>query len=179
MPMKLPQTANCYFCEIIQDGGERWNVLAEDNLTITLLNGRQFEVGQCIVVLRRHAPTILDLSDEESAAIMLTARRASSVLMQAFDPDGILLYQNNGIGTGQEVPHFHLHVVPRREESDWGFGPPHIALLEQGDRPEHRDHARVTDKKRQTVAELRRYFPQKAARCGRRKKPVADERLRE
>ena len=32
-------------------------------------------------------------------------------LVDAFQPDGVLLYQNNGSGSGQEVPHFHLHIL--------------------------------------------------------------------
>ena len=31
----------------------------------------------------------------------------------------------------QEVPHFHMHVVPRRKNGTWGAGPPHIAPLER------------------------------------------------
>lgn len=41
---------------------------------------------------------------------------------------GITVYQNNGVTSFQEVPHFH--VVPRRKSSDWGSGPPHIAALQ-------------------------------------------------
>ena len=39
-----------------------------------------------------------------------------------------------GLGQGpppQDAPHFHMHVVPRRRVgSDWGKGPPHIAVIE-------------------------------------------------
>jgi diadenosine tetraphosphate (Ap4A) HIT family hydrolase len=106
----------------------------------------------------RHAPTLLDLNETEGAAIMMAARRIMRVMVEAFRPDGVILYQNNGVGSGQEVPHFHLHVVPRRGAGDWGVGPPHIARLEQARRPVHLDHAVVTDVKRQTVEKLRRYY---------------------
>ena len=157
MPLNLPETDACYFCEIIDGRSDRWNVLAEEESTLTLLNGRQFEDGQCLVVSRRHAPTILDLTAQESASVMRAARVACEILVRAFNPDGVLLYQNNGTGSGQEVPHFHLHVVPRRENSDWGFGPPHVARLESALRP-NRDHTQVTDDKRRTVERLRRLF---------------------
>jgi diadenosine tetraphosphate (Ap4A) HIT family hydrolase len=74
------------------------------------------------------------------------------------DPEGILLYQNNGVGSGQEIPHFHLHVVPRRAGSDWGLGPPHLARLEAAERPQHADQTAVTDLERQTVELLSRGF---------------------
>jgi histidine triad (HIT) family protein len=158
MPIQLPPGDPCYFCEIIRGATDRWNVLEETELTVTLLNGRQFEVGQCIVVTRRHAPTLFDLTSAEHAAIMLAARRAASVMVSELDPDGVLLYQNNGVGSGQEVPHFHLHVVPRRPGSDWGFGPPHLARLEHAQRSAHADHTAVADDKRATAKLLREGF---------------------
>jgi diadenosine tetraphosphate (Ap4A) HIT family hydrolase len=89
---------------------------------------------------------------------MAAAKRLTHVMVGAFAPDGVLLYQNNGVGSGQEIPHFHLHVVPRRTGSDWGLGPPHIARLEHGRRPMRLDQVIVTDTKRQTVAHLRRHY---------------------
>ncbi len=151
----LPEQAPCYFCEIVAGRLNQWQIVEASTLTMTLLNGRQFENGQCIVVPRRHATTILDLTAEESSAIMLAAQRLTEAFADAFAPDGVLLYQNNGTGSGQEVPHFHLHVVPRREGSDWGLGPPHIERLEREGRSRHADHSIDTPEKRATVGELR------------------------
>jgi histidine triad (HIT) family protein len=147
----------CYLCEIVE-AASGWNIIERADLTMTVLNGRQFEIGQCMVLPVRHAPTLLDLTEPESAAVMSAAKRLMKVMIDAFAPDGVLLYQNNGTGSGQEVPHFHLHVVPRRPNSDWGFGPPHVARLGTIARPEHLDHAAVTDAKRKTVEQLRCYF---------------------
>lgn len=153
MPIRLPAMDRCYFCDIIARHNDRWNVLEETALTQTLLNGRQFETGQCIVVPVRHAPTLLDLQVDEEAAVMAAARRATRALVQAFDPDGVLLYQTNGIASGQEVPHFHMHVVPRRTVSGWGAGPPH--LTEVATPAAHLDHEVVTDEKRRTAGLIR------------------------
>lgn len=121
-----------------------------------LLNGRQFEIGQCIVIPQRHAPTLLDLNSTEESAIMSAARRVARALVDAYSPDGVLLYRNNGVGSGQEVPHFDMHVVPRQPESDWGFGPPHLERLEKEGRLKHHDHSVVTDDKRNTVETIKR-----------------------
>jgi histidine triad (HIT) family protein len=79
--------------------------------------------------------TLLDLTTGEVSAVMLLAQRVAGAMVELYRPDGILLYQNNGVGSGQEVPHFHLHVIPRRVGSDWGLGPPHLARLELGESP--------------------------------------------
>jgi histidine triad (HIT) family protein len=154
----LPQMDPCYLCAIVAGGISGWNIIHRGESTLTILNGRQFEIGQCMILPVRHAPTLLDLTEQEEAAVMAAAKRATQAMVDAFAPDGVLLYQNNGVGAGQEVPHFHLHVVPRRPDSNWGFGPPHIALLEREGRSAHLDHSVVTDRKLQTVEELRRYF---------------------
>lgn len=155
--LPLPEMDPCYLCEIVAQSAS-WNVIDRTDLTVTMLNGRQFEIGQCMVLPRRHAPTLVDLTDAEEAAIMAAAKRVTKALIAEYAPDGVLLYQNNGVGSGQEVPHFHLHVVPRTPGSDWGLGPPHIARLENRDEPAHLDHASVTAGKLKTVEVLRRYF---------------------
>lgn len=155
MTFPLPEMNPCYLCEVVE-GAASWNVVDRTELTVTILNGRQFEIGQCMVLPVRHAPTVLDLTEAEEAAVMAAAKRLTRALVAAYAPDGVLLYQNNGVGSGQEVPHFHVHVVPRRRDSDWGFGPPHIARLEQPARPAHLDHAVVTGAKIETVEFLRR-----------------------
>jgi histidine triad (HIT) family protein len=71
-----------------------------------------------MVVPNRHTPTLRDLREEEGAAVMTAAKKAAQAFVKAFAPDVVLLYQNNGVGSGQEVPHFHLHVVPRQPTSD-------------------------------------------------------------
>jgi histidine triad (HIT) family protein len=127
--LELPQMDPCLFCEGLAGRLEDWLVLDETDLTLSVLTANQFEVGQSLVIPRRHAPTLLDLTDAEGTAIIAAAKRLAAALVQAFPAKGILLYQNNGVWSGQEVPHFHLHVVPRQPGSEWGVGPPQVARL--------------------------------------------------
>jgi len=157
MTFPLPHMDPCYFCGLAADATS-WNIVERTDLTITVLNSRQYETGQCMVMPLRHAPTLLDLTEAEQAAVMGAATRLTKAFVTAYAPEGVLLYQNNGVGSGQEVPHFHLHVVPRQPGSDWGFGPPHIARLENSRQAAHLDHAVVTEAKIQTAAQLRKYF---------------------
>src|ERR1051325_8283835 len=104
MNFAMPVMDPCPFCEISR-GNDAWNLLIQDPLTMTLMNGRQYETGQCIVMTRRHAPTLLDLTAHEAAAVMLAAQRIGAVITRTFEPEALLLYQNNGVLSGQEVPH--------------------------------------------------------------------------
>ena len=74
MHFPMPEGDPCFFCEIASGKTRQWQIVEEDELTITLLNGRQFEIGQCVVIPRRHAPTLLDLDEAEESAVMAAAR---------------------------------------------------------------------------------------------------------
>ena len=120
----------CFLCEAIA-GREDKGIVEETDLTVTMVNFKQFEIGQVLVCARRHAQTLFDLTNDEAMAVMRAARRVADALIRAYDPQGLNLIQNNGVVAGQSAPHFHMHVVPRRRvDSDWGNGPPHIATLE-------------------------------------------------
>jgi histidine triad (HIT) family protein len=127
---EMPSRNPCPFCELAAGRGETRHIIDATEKTLTFINMRQFEIGQLLIIPRRHAPTILDLMDDEAVEIMNKLRTAAEALTETFNPDGITVYQNNGVTSLQEVPHFHIHVVPRRKSSDWGSGPPHIAALQ-------------------------------------------------
>ena len=116
--IELPRQEPCEICETLA-GRTNVPVVAESELTITVVTPVQFEVGQCCVVTRRHAGTLLDLTDEEGAAVIKAARDVAHALLTTYKPLGILTFQNNGVYSGQEVPHYHFHVVPRQLGSDW------------------------------------------------------------
>jgi diadenosine tetraphosphate (Ap4A) HIT family hydrolase len=118
----------------------RWAVIEESEWTLTVVNPWQFEVGQCCVITRRHVATLLDLSEQECGAVMLSAKRVAEALVATYRPLGILTFQNNGVYSGQETPHFHFHVVPRQPGSDWGIGPPQLARFDGAGRQRGTSH---------------------------------------
>ncbi len=147
----------CFLCEAIA-GREDKAIVEETDLTVTMVNWQQFELGQVLVCARRHAQTLFDLTDDEAMAVMQAARRVADALIRAYDPQGLNLIQNNGIVAGQSAPHFHMHVVPRRKVgSDWGNGPPHIAKLEGKEpiKPEH-DVTVSLEREHEIAEEIRR-----------------------
>ncbi len=138
--IELPRRDPCDLCEGMAGRDERWTLIEEGEHTLTILNPWQFEVGQCCVITRRHVALLLDLSAEECAAVLVAARRVAEALVNAYDPLGILTFQNNGVYSGQETPHYHHHVVPRQPGSDWGIGPPQLATFDGAGRPRGTPH---------------------------------------
>ena len=168
--IELPVRDPCDLCEVIA-GAHPGRIVAQDALTLTVINPWQFETGQCCVITRRHIALLLDLTDEEGVAVIRAAKRLAHALDRAFSPLGILTFQNNGVYSGQETPHFHFHVVPRQPGSDWGIGPPQLATFESAGRARGTPHDPASDAARRgrvrvteaqladTVRRLRAHLP--------------------
>lgn len=150
--IELPHQNPCEFCEGIVGRDETWAVIDECEFTVTVINPSQYEIGQCCVITKRHVGTLLDLSDGESSAIIVAAKKVAHALIKTYQPLGVLTFQNNGVYSGQEVPHYHFHVVPRQQGSDWGIGPPQLAVFESAGRARGTAHdASMDDERRQRV----------------------------
>jgi histidine triad (HIT) family protein len=150
--IELPVRDPCDLCVASRD--EPWKIIEEGEHVLTVINPWQFEVGQCCVITRRHVATLLDLSAEECAAVMVAAKRVAEALVRAYRPLGILTFQNNGVYSGQETPHFHFHVVPRQKGSDWGIGPPQLATFDGAGRERDTAHDPVGDAQRRERAQV-------------------------
>ena len=146
--IELPEQEPCEFCEGMAGRDPTWAVIDECAHTVTVINPSQYEVGQCCVITKRHVGTLLELTDEEASAIMKAAKRAATALVNTYQPLGVLTFQNNGAYSGQEVPHYHFHVVPRQPGSDWGIGPPQLAVFESAGRPRGTPHDASQDEER-------------------------------
>jgi histidine triad (HIT) family protein len=69
--------------------------------------------GHALVIPRAHARDLLEIDDEDLAAV---ARMAKSIAARAKDrlgADGVNLLNSCGAVAWQTVFHFHVHVIPR------------------------------------------------------------------
>jgi histidine triad (HIT) family protein len=104
---------DCVFCKIVA-GQIPSHKLLEDDATIAIMDINPAQDGHCLVISKGHYPTVFDITPEAFAAVARSAIRVARAVNRALMPDGLNLIQANGPGAGQSVPHFHVHVLPRR-----------------------------------------------------------------
>lgn len=104
---------SCPFCEIVA-GRLDASVVAQTEHALAFLDIRQAVPGHVLVVPKRHLEDIYAIGPELAGDVMQLGVRVANALREAFHPAGLNLWQSNGAAAGQEVPHFHLHVQPRR-----------------------------------------------------------------
>lgn len=106
-------SAGCAFCDILA-GRSPASVVYADAHVVAFMDLRQAVPGHVLVVPRVHAVTLDRLDEDTAAQLMRIAHRVAIAMRSAWRPDGFNLWQSNGDAGGQDVPHVHLHVHPRR-----------------------------------------------------------------
>lgn len=120
--------AGCVFCDIVA-GAREQEIVFSDDMVVALLCEPPATWGHTLVVTRAHRQDIWVVESEETAAAMEVARRLAHVMRGDLDAVGVNLRQNSGRAAGQDVFHFHFHVVPRYEDDTvlpgcvWGIPP--------------------------------------------------------
>ena len=112
---------NCIFCQIIE-GTIPSAKIYEDEHVYAFMDIMPVTEGHVLLIPKKHVENIYDFSEEEAARLFTAAPKIANVLKDEFKPAGMNLLNNNGAPAGQSVFHFHLHFVPRYDETD-GFQP--------------------------------------------------------
>lgn len=105
----LPQTEGCPFCV---PGDQQVAFRAPGVLGIW--DGFPVSEGHLLIVPTRHAARWDELSGTEQSALLGGVDRGRALLKGLFGPDAFNVGYNDGPAAGQTVPHFHIHIIPRR-----------------------------------------------------------------
>jgi ATP adenylyltransferase len=106
----------CLFCRVIEhpDDPDAELVVWRGDDALVMLNRFPYNPGHAMVVPRRHVPTLEDLDETDTAALMAALRRTMKAIREVMNPQGFNVGANIGTVAGAGIPdHVHLHVVPR------------------------------------------------------------------
>ena len=88
--------------------------------------------GHTLVVSKAHYETLFDLPEDLLMHCMAVAKRIAPGLRGAVGAQAINVFSANGRAGGQDVPHFHLHLIPIREGEPFALQlPPDDAPIPQ------------------------------------------------
>jgi histidine triad (HIT) family protein len=103
---------DCIFCRIIA-GDIPAHKVYEDDATLAFLDINPATRGHTLVIPKAHAADLFSMSADVMAATAQTVRTVARILQRGVQPEGINVLQNNGAAAGQEVFHYHVHLIPR------------------------------------------------------------------
>lgn len=116
----------CVFCRIAT-GELAARIVHEDERVLAFLDLAPATPGHTLVVPRAHYRDLWDIPDAELAHVAVSARRVAAAIASALGAPGMKLHQVSGAEAGQDVFHFHLHLIPRWKgdgvQPAWGGAP--------------------------------------------------------
>ena len=108
------------FTKIIQ-GKIPCESIVETDSEIAFLDINPCSHGHTLCIPKREVARLEDLPPEDAAALMGFMQQVAAAVSRAFDGTDYNLMLNNGVNAGQEVPHIHFHVIPRKPGSSRPF----------------------------------------------------------
>src|ERR1700730_11385120 len=117
---------NCIICELSARRAPASFVYESEEIfaIMTLEQPNPYKVMVCP---RAHVEAVYDLTDAQATSVFAATVRIARAVRDASKCDGLNLVQSNGRAAGQDVAHFHLHIVPRRHGDgirlDWDNTP--------------------------------------------------------
>jgi len=105
---------NCIFCQIAASQAPAHKV-CEDEHTLAFMDIFPVTDGHVLVVTREHFENVFEASEAALTAVAATARRVALAIRETLRPDGLMVFQLNGVAAGQSVFHYHMHLMPRAD----------------------------------------------------------------
>jgi histidine triad (HIT) family protein len=106
------ELGSCRFCEIAA-GHIKAAIVFEDPISVAFLDEKPLFEGHCLLITRGHYQTFLDLPHDLIGPLFLNAQHLAEAVQNGMRAEGTFMAINNTVS--QSVPHFHMHVVPRRK----------------------------------------------------------------
>ena len=111
---------DCIFCRIVEGKIPSWKI-TETEKSLAFLDAFPLTKGHTLVIPKKHYVKIQEMSKEDNSDLFEVVRILTGK-MECLAPSSLIAI-HNGKESGQEVPHVHVHIIPRN--TDDAVGPVH------------------------------------------------------
>ena len=139
---------SCVFCAIIA-GRIPSHKVYEDEKTLAFLDIHPSAPGHTLVIPKAHIARVQDLHEEDSRCLFAALHRIVGRIQEAVGAPASTIGINNGRESGQEVPHVHIHVIPRGKGDRGGIIQ---GLARSPSRPDQAEMERIAERIRRLTS---------------------------
>src|SRR6185295_15621881 len=104
---------HCTFCDLIR-GAAEVSVCHEDSDAIAFMDIQPVNNGHVLVVPRKHYESLLDVPEDIGMHLFKVTMRLANAVRKVIESDDLNIVVNSGVAAGQDEPHYHVHIIPRR-----------------------------------------------------------------
>ena len=102
---------DCIFCKIV-NGEIKSRLIMESKNSVAFLDAFPVTKGHTLVIPKTHYGKIQDMSQDDSVDLFRVVYGVVSKIDKI--TGSTLLAIHNGKESGQEIPHVHVHLIPRQ-----------------------------------------------------------------
>lgn len=115
--------SNCIFCKIATKEIPA-RLIAENDYAIAFLDANPAANGHTLIIPKMHCENFSSCDDKYLMGVSLLAKEvAKKIKVSPLKPFGFNFLSNEQKIAGQEIMHYHLHVIPKyAKESGFKFG---------------------------------------------------------
>ncbi len=106
---------DCIFCRIVRGEADSLKVY-EDSETLVIMDIAKDVDGHMVAMPKKHVKSILDSDEETLGRLMRAVKKVSNHCVSECGYDGVNLLNASDEAAGQSVPHFHIHIIPRKKD---------------------------------------------------------------
>jgi histidine triad (HIT) family protein len=108
---------DCIFCKIVKREIPA-KIIAETGKSLAFIDAFPLTKGHSLVIPKNHYAKVQDIATDDYADLFETVRKVISKVDKI--SNATLLAVHNGKESGQEIPHVHVHLIPRSAEDSAG-----------------------------------------------------------
>ena len=108
---------NCIFCKIV-NGEISARKIDETEKSLAFLDAFPLTKGHSLIIPKTHRTKVSEMSQEESTDLYHLVQKVATKMEKIANASLIAIH--DGKESGQEVPHVHVHVIPRKPEDNAG-----------------------------------------------------------
>jgi len=112
--------SDCIFCRIIRGEIPSYKVY-EDETALAFLDINPATPGHTLIIPKTHVAQVEDMTAEDAESLFKTLHKIVGSIQEAFNAPASTIGINNSRESGQEVPHVHIHVIPRKQPDRLGI----------------------------------------------------------
>ena len=101
---------DCIFCNIVE-GKIPARKIMETEKSLAFLDVFPLTKGHTLVITKNHYSKIQEMSNDDNIDLFESVRVLTNKIELLFSSSLIAIH--NGKESGQEVPHVHVHIIPR------------------------------------------------------------------
>ena len=102
----------CLFCQIIKGQKPSYKIY-EDSQVSAFLDINPSSPGHTLIIPKQHVSKVEDLSENDFTALFRVLHKLIIPIRESVGAEASTIGINNGPGSGQEIEHVHIHVIPR------------------------------------------------------------------